>query len=64
MKEFLNIFCTKGRFLLKTFFRVCYIPSLICLFFVENPVDFVEKRPCGKPEAVENSSIWNAVKVL
>ena len=35
MKEFWELFREKWKFLWKTFFFVCYIPSLICLCFVE-----------------------------
>ena len=35
MKDFWELFRTKWKFLWKTFFFVCYIPSLICLCFVE-----------------------------
>lgn len=35
MKEFLEVFRTKWKFLWKTFFFYCYIPSLVCFCFVE-----------------------------
>lgn len=35
MKEFFEVFRTKWKFLWKTFFFYCYIPSLICYCFVE-----------------------------
>lgn len=35
MKEMWELFRTKWKFLWKTFFFCCYIPSLVCLCFVE-----------------------------
>jgi len=35
MKEFFDAFRTKWKFLWKTFFFYCYIPSIVCFCFVE-----------------------------